>query len=300
MIESLLNNIPEFIVDAVIDTGKLIPSLLVIFIFIEIFENFFSHKIANIVSFSRKLGPLFGAILAIIPQCGFSVIMTTLFIKKYITLGTLIAVYIATSDEAIPILLADTPKFGIVFRIIILKFVIAIIVGYLIDLIIKSHLHHCEEDDEHHPCKHIQNVETEKGCCNHEITENKILNIIIHPIKHTIIISLFILCVCLFLNYLFEAAGEDIISNLTFNSNTIQTGFFALFGLIPNCAVSVLITMMYLKGVITFGSVIAGLISNAGLGLLVLFTQKESWKSFFLIVSILFITGFVSGIILNT
>ena len=297
MIESLLNNTPEFILDAVIDTANLIPSLLIIFVVIEIFENFFSHKIAGIVSFSKKLGPIFGAILAIIPQCGFSVIMTTLFIRKYITLGTLIAVYIATSDEAIPILLADTPKFGIIFRIIILKFVIAIIVGYIIDLFVKPHLHHC--DEEHQPCTHIQNIETEKGCCNHEIKENKIQNIFVHPIKHTFIISVFILCVCILLNYLFEISGEDFVSNLTFNSNIIQTGFFALFGLIPNCAVSVLITMMYLKGAITFGSVISGLISNAGLGLLVLFTKKESWKSFFLIVSILFLTGFISGIMLN-
>ena len=297
MLDSLLNNIPEFILDAIIDTGKLVPSLLIIFVFIEIFENFFSHKIADIVSFSRKLGPLLGAILAIIPQCGFSVIMTTLFIKKYITLGTLIAVYIATSDEAIPILLADTPKFGIIFRIIILKFVIAIIVGYLIDLIVKPHLHHCEEG--HQPCTHLQNIETERGCCSHEIKENKLLNIFIHPIKHTLFISIFILLVCVFLNYIFEFAGETSISHFVSDNTILQTGFFALFGLIPNCAVSVLITMMYLKGVITFGSVIAGLISNAGLGLLILFTRKESWSSFFIIVSILFVTGLTAGCLLN-
>lgn len=297
MLELLFNNLPEFLSDAIIDSIKLIPSLLIIFIFIEIFENFFAHKIANIISFSKKLGPLFGAALAIIPQCGFSVIMTTLFIKKYITLGTLIAVYIATSDEAIPILLANPSEFHTVIKIIIVKLIIAIITGYTVDLIVKSDLHKCHED--HAPCTHLQNIETERGCCAHEISENKVKNIILHPLKHTFIIFLFILIVCIGLNYTFEIFGNSTLDNLSLKNSILQTAFFSVFGLIPNCAVSVLITMMYLKSTITFGSVIAGLTSNAGLGLIIMFTQKENWKSFIQIISILVFVGFTAGMLTN-
>ena len=296
MIESFLNSLPEFLCDAVLDSIKLLPSLLIIFFVIELFENFFAHKITSIVSFSKRLGPLLGAALAIIPQCGFSVVMTTLFIKKYITLGTLLAVYIATSDEAIPILLAEPTQFPTVIKIIGIKLVLAIIVGYLTDLIIKTRLHECGED--HAPCSHLKHVEHEKGCCEHDITENRLLNIILHPLKHTFIIFLFILFVCIGLNYMFETIGEETFMNFTMQNSVLQPLFFAVFGLIPNCAVSVLITMMYLKGVISFGSVIAGLTSNAGLGLLVLFTKKENWKSFLQIVGILVAVAFLAGILL--
>ena len=193
MLESFLENLPEFLSDAFIDSVKLVPFLLLIFIFIEIFENYFAHKITSIVSFSRRLGPLLGAGLALIPQCGFSVVMTTLFIKRYITIGTLIAVYIATSDEAIPILLANPSQFNIVLKIVLIKLFTAILVGYTVDLFVKTalrkpHIHKEEENAKEH-CEHCKNgeptekFEMEKGCCAHEISENKIKNIIFHPIK---------------------------------------------------------------------------------------------------------------------
>ena len=206
MLENFLHVMPDFMSDAVLDSVKLLPSLFLIFVFIEIFENFFAHKIAAIVSFSKKFGPVAGAFLAIIPQCGFSVIMTTLFIKKYITLGTLIAVYIATSDEAIPILLSTPDSFYTVAKIIIIKLFIAILVGYAIDFIVKPHLHRCEENAV--PCTHLKTFEPERGCCSHEISENKILNVVLHPIKHTLIIFAFILLSCCALNYAFELYGD--------------------------------------------------------------------------------------------
>jgi len=297
MLEQFFQNIPEFLSDAFIDTIKLIPSLLVIFVLIEVFENFFAHKIANIVSFSKKLGPILGAFLAIIPQCGFSVIMTTLYIKKYITTGTLISVYIATSDEAIPILLANPAEIHTVIKIILIKLVLAIIAGYLTDLFIKSKLHKCYQEAK--PCSHLKSFQPEKGCCSHELNENKIKNIILHPIKHTVIISLFILIICIGLNYTLNLFHESSLSHFAGQNLILQNAIFALFGLIPNCAVSVLIIMMYLKGIIAFSSVIAGLTTNAGLGLIILFTEKESLKSFLIIISILIISGLSAGIALN-
>lgn len=297
MMENLFNTIPAFISDAIIDSLKLIPFLLIIFVLIEIFENYFSHKIANIVSFSKKIGPVLGAILATIPQCGFSVIMTTLFIKKYITMGTLIAVYIATSDEAIPILLSNPSEILSVIKIVAAKLIVAIAAGYLTDLFIKTELHHCKEEKE--PCTHLQNVEIEHGCCNHKIKDEKIKNIIIHPIKHTFIIFLFILATCIVINYVFDVFGIETIKNLSIQNKLLQPIIFAIVGLIPNCAVSVLLTMMFLKGAITFGAVVAGLISNAGLGLLILFTKKENWKDFLLIVGILIFTAILAGTVLS-
>ena len=307
MLESFFEMLPEFLSDALLDSVKLVPFLLIIFIFIEIFENFFAHKITSIVSFSRKLGPLLGAGLALIPQCGFSVVMTTLFLKRYITIGTLISVYIATSDEAIPILLANPSEIQTVLKIIVIKFFLAVITGYIVDLFIKSALRkphvHKETNKEHEHCEHcekgipIEKFEMEKGCCSHEISENKIKNIIFHPLKHTFYIFLFIFAVCICLNFMFDNVGMEKLSILSNQNSVLQTMFFAVFGLIPNCAVSVLITMMYLKEVISFGSVIAGLTSNAGLGLLVLFTKKNNYKVFLLIISILVIVGFCAGLI---
>ena len=244
MIESILENLPEFLSDAIIDSVKLIPSLIVIFVFIEIFENYFAHKITNIVSFSRRLGPIFGAILAVIPQCGFSVIMTTLFVKRYITLGTLLSVYIATSDEAIPVLLANPSETSTVIKIIVIKLCLAIITGYLVDLFIKTRIHTCK--DKHRPCMHLSEFEPEVGCCSHKINEDKIKNIIIHPIKHTLIIFSFILVICIGLNFIFAKVGEDIFTNFASQSPILETAIFSVFGLVPNCAVSVLITMMFL------------------------------------------------------
>ena len=252
MIIPLFNSLPDFLSDAVIDSTKLLPSLFIIFFLIEIFENYFARKIENIVLFSQKFGPILGACLATVPQCGFSVVMTTLFIKKYITLGTLIAVYIATSDEAIPILLTNPAQFFTVIKIVGIKLILAIIAGYFVDFIVKTKLDKCE--DKCLPCEHIKAFEPEKGCCKHEINENKIKNIILHPIKHTFIIFCFIMVVCAILNYLFISLGNNFIDVVLGKNQIIQTAFFAIFGLIPNCAVSVLITMMYLKGSIAFSS----------------------------------------------
>ena len=288
----MIETIPNFIQDAFFDSLKLVPSLFLIFVLIEIFENFFAHKIAYIVSFSKKLGTLVCALLAIIPQCGFSVIMTTLFIKRYITLGTLIAVYIATSDEAIPILITYPNQFSCVIKIILIKLFVGILSGYLIDLIIKPKLHECPESA---PCSHFKNVELEKGCCRHEIIQNKIKELLIHPIKHTLIIFIFILISCIILNFILQNVDPQKISEFTNKNELLEILFFSIFGLVPNCAVSVLVTMMYLKGVISFGGVISGLCSNAGLGILVLFSKKENLKNFFIIISLLIFISFVAG-----
>ena len=291
--ENILQMVPDFVTDAVIDSLKLVPFLFVIFLFIEIFENYYSGKISFLLKYSKKVGPLFGALFAIIPQCGFSIVASLLYVKNFVSLGTLISVYIATSDEAIPILLANPSEFSTVGYLIFIKLLLAVVSGFAIDAIIKRPVSSVVKNTD------IVDVEDEKGCCNHHLSENKKLNLFLHPIKHTFIIFLFILTICLVLNYLFEVFSIEKIAACVLNNSLIQPVFAGLFGLIPNCAVSVLITMMYLKGVLSFGSVIAGLSSGAGLGLLVLIKKNKSVKDTMMIIGLILFISIFSGILIE-
>ncbi|MBQ2645254.1 arsenic efflux protein [bacterium] len=297
IIESFLLILPEFVEDALIDSVSLVPFLFAIFVFIEIFENHFSKKISTFLKFSEKIGPVLGTLFAIIPQCGFSIVATLLYVRKFISIGTLISVYIATSDEAIPILIAKPDEFKTVGFLIIIKLVLAIISGYLVDFFIKTPIKKIENKTQE--VEEEKEVENETGCCNHHLRENNWKNIIIHPIKHTFIIFLFIFVVCIALNYMFEIFTQEKIETLMLNNSLLQPILAGIFGLIPNCAVSVLITMMYLKGVLSFGSVIAGLSSGAGLGLIVLLKRNKNNKNTLLIIFILLLISILAGLFIE-
>lgn len=280
-------HVPVFLQEAVAESINLIPFLFIIFLFIEIFENYFSEKIENLSLSSRIWGPFVGSIIASIPQCGFSVIATMLFIKRFITLGTLIAIYISTSDEAIPILLVHPESFSIIVPVIATKISIGIIAGYTVDFVYKSNLEKAPEKIEVCEC----------GCCHNEI-HSQVTNLFIHPLKHCFNVFVFILIVNCCLDFAFSFANG--LMNSLFNVHSMLQIIIASFvGLIPNCATSVLIVMLYLKHVIAFGPLIAGLTSNAGLGLLVLFQNNENKKECFKITAILLIFAIVSGIALQ-
>lgn len=286
-------NVPEFLEEAIAESINLIPFLFIIFVFIEIFENYFSEKIENLSLSSRLWGPLIGSCLASIPQCGFSIIATILYIKKFISLGTLLAVYIATSDEAIPILLAEPDNISTIIPVICTKIVLGLVVGYLVDFIFKTEIKTTKDE-----AQEIEEIEMhEEGCCHSEI-HSTVKKLFIHPLKHTFNIFLFILIInCLLSTALTYANG---VVNLIFDTNAFVQVFLAsVIGLIPNCATSVLIVMLYLKSVIGFGSLIAGLSTNAGLGLLVLFKHNENVKDSIKVVGILFVVALISGLILQ-
>jgi len=285
--------LPDFALDAIKDSINLIPWLFVIFVFIEIFENFFSKKIHVILKYSQKVGPLIGTCLAIIPQCGFSIVAAMLYVKKFISTGTLLAVFVATSDEAIPILMAYPEQINIVGKVILIKLILAIIIGYTTDFILKEHSKGDLKENE-------INIDKEQGCCSHPLKIHNFKELFIHPLKHTFWIFLFILFVCLFLNYMFETLGLENISEIMLGNTVFQPILVGIFGLIPNCAVSVLITMMYIKGAISFGSVIAGLSSGAGLGLLVLYKKNTSLKNSVCITLVLLAFSIFSGILFQT
>lgn len=282
---------PDFVKDALIDSINLLPLLFIIFFIIEIFEIYFSKKINLIAEHSRKSGPLIGALTALIPQCGFSIIASTLYIKRLISKGTLLAVYISTSDEAIPVLLAHPNMFGQILPILGTKFILALLTGYAADFIFRT------GETQHGETADIE----ETGCCSHEITNNafKKRNLLIHPLKHTFNIFIFILIVTLILNGIMSQT-EGHLEQIFLNNSPLQPVIAAIIGLIPNCAVSVLITMLYIEHAISFGSVIAGLSSSAGLGLIILLRKNTPQKDSLQIITILLAVSIAAGLILQT
>lgn len=285
----IMDNIvlPEFLADAFVDSIKLIPALFLIFVIIELFEEKFSQKIATFMQYSKKAGPIIGALIAIIPQCGFSVIASTLYIKRFISIGTLLSVYIATSDEAIPVLIADVTNTKLIVQIILIKFLLGVVVGYVVDFIFGKVFQ-----------KNLvaEKITFEKGCCNHEITESE--PFLLHPIKHTYNIFTFIFITCCILNYVLSHFGIEVVREFVFENSMMQPVLISIVGLIPNCSISVLVVMLYLEKTISFGSLIAGLSSGAGLGLLVLL-KKNKCKNTLLVISILLIVSIFSGIAID-
>lgn len=301
-IDSLVEKLPleEWITDAIVDSLHLLPFLFFIFVLIEIIEFYFSDKMDACIKRARKRSVAVGALASIFPQCGFSVIASSLYSRKMITRGCLIAVYLGTSDETIPILLAHPEKAHLVIPIVGLKLLIAITGGYLIDIlsghfnnpdVINKEISAEEAMEEAH--EHVH----EEGCCNHRPEGVHKIELLLHPIQHTINILSFILIITLILNYLLEhfAITEFLANDI---NAFIQCFIAAVIGLIPNCAISIALTMMLIKGTITFGAAMSGLLSNAGLGLLVLL-KNNSIKDSLKVIGILFIISVISGCLIE-
>lgn len=284
---------PDWLCDAVIDSFHVLPLLFIVFIAIEFIEYFYSEKINNFMKNTEKASPIIGSLAAIIPQCGFSVIASTLYIKKFITKGTLIAIYLATSDEAIPILLAAPEQTHFVLPIIGIKLVIGICAGYLIDFILK--------DNKYIPiAQETDNNDEHEGCCKHSVSQRRKRELIIHPVKHTLNIFVFILGITILLNFLIFVYGKYAMLHVIFGKiKILEPVITAFIGLIPNCAVSIALTMLLIKGSISFGAVMSGLLSNAGLGILILFRHSENFKDTMKIITILLSVSIVAGLILD-
>lgn len=284
----------DIFMDALVDTARMIPLLLIIYIGVEYLEYKLEGKIKQKVKGARKAGPLLGAIFGCVPQCSFSVISTTLYTKRLITIGTLLAVYLSTSDEAIPIILAHPDKVGVIFPILLIKVVIAIIAGYSIDFILNKP-QTIQVSQKKSPIQ--EHVESDKGCCGHHCEYEKpdIKEMIIHPIIHTLRVFFFIFITSLIINYIIFRVGENNLGRILLGHSIFQPVIVSLIGLIPNCAASVAITQVFLKGGISFGSAIAGLSTSAGLGLLIL-AKESSLKDFLKIVSLLLGISIFAGI----
>lgn len=289
-----LEFLPEFVKEPLIESINLVPFLFIIFILIEVLERYFTKKKHLFVFFMKKIGPLFGSLFASIPQCGFSVIASTLYTRRILSRGTLLAVYFATSDEAIPVLMSYPDKVYLILPVIILKIIIAIIVGYLVDILVGYKAN--EPIIEEKPLE----VKVD-GCCHHKLADAaKTKEFWIHPIKHTFNIFIFILIISLILSGLLHQAGtEENLAKYCLMNSPLQPFMASIIGLIPNCAISVMLTILYLKHTISFGSLIAGLCSAGGLGVLVLLKRNNDKKDTALILGIMVIISTIIGLILQ-
>lgn len=270
----------------IIDTVKLVPFLFLTYLFMEYIEHKTSTKVKNLVHKSGKAGPLIGGLLGAVPQCGFSASAASLYAGRVISLGTLIAIFLSTSDEMLPILISEAVDVKVILPILGIKVAIGMVAGFVIDFVM--HFGKKPETEEfkiHDMCEH--------GHCHCEKSIWK------SALKHTLQITLFILIVNLVLGFVIEFVGEESLANLFFAKPVIGEIVAGLVGLIPNCASSVVITQLYLEGVIGFGAMMSGLLVGSGVGLLVLFRVNESLKDNLRILAVLYGIGVGCGILLG-
>jgi hypothetical protein len=300
----------EVFMDALMDTVKMVPLLLVIYIGIEFVEYKFGNRIIVMVQKAGVAGPALGALAGSLPQCGISVVATALYTQRLATIGTLLSVYLSTSDEAIPIILSQPDKAGLILPLLFTKIFIALVAGYAIDLVFRktnaSTLVHISayargQDDEHH--NHSIVIDRE-ACCGHSTSSsaNKFnpKEIFIHPVIHTAKIFVFIFAISFLINAAVFLVGEEAFGKLFSGHPFFQPFMAALVGLIPNCAASVAITGLYLKGVITYGSLIAGLCASAGIGILVLFREEKEKKEIFKVLGLLLGISILVGSVIQS
>ena len=279
----------EVIEDTLIDAIKLLPFLFITYLIMEYIEHKMGEKSKNTIKKSGKFGPVIGSILGIFPQCGFSVSATNLYAGRVITLGTLIAVYLSTSDEMLPIFISEAVSPIIILKILGIKLIVGMIAGILIDLVINL-INKNKQKEENDEIGHI--CEEEHCHCD----ENGVFK---SALKHTVNIFLFIILITFIINIVVYFVGEETIASWILNKPVIGSMITSLIGLIPNCAASVIITNLYLENVISLGSMIAGLLTGAGVGLAVLFKTNNKLKENIGIVALLYIIGAISGIIIE-
>lgn len=274
----------EIVLDTLLDALKLLPFLFVAFLIMEYIEHKFNKKNKNKISKAGKFGPIFGSLLGAVPQCGFSVMATNLYATRIITIGTLISIYLSTSDEMLPILISEGAKASVIFEILIIKMIIGMVCGFLIDFILRKK--HNEKDYE------IKDFCLEHHCdCNHGIIKSSL--------KHTLNIILFIVLVTFLLNTGIHYLGEENIGKLFLKDSVFAPFVSSLIGLIPNCGASVIITELYLSGVISFASCISGLLTGSGVALLVLFKVNKNKKDNVKILLTLYLIGAISGLLIE-
>lgn len=276
----------EILEDTIIDTIKLIPFLVITYVIMELIEHHAGEKTERIIKKSGKFGPIFGAALGIIPQCGFSAVAANFYAAKIITRGTLIAIFLSTSDEMLPILISSGAKPLLIIEILAIKVIIGLGVGLIIDLVSQKTKGKNHHEEIHEMCEH------EHCHCEED-------GIIKSSIKHTIQIFTYIFVITLALNIIIHGIGEDRIASIMVDIPFVGPLIASIIGIIPNCASSVILTELYLENIITVGAMIAGLLVNSGVGLLVLFKVNKNQKENLGLLGILYIVGVISGIILD-
>lgn len=273
----------EIVIETCLDSIKMLPFLFFAFLLIEFLEYYSGGMSGKLLKKVGKAGPVVGAVLGCVPQCGFSVLAANLYAGGVLSAGTLIAVFTATSDEAVLILMANPGRAGEIIRLLAVKVVIAVAAGYFVDGVMQKYIVRTEKN------VHIKTRET--------VRSSKV-EVVREAIGHTFRIFAYLFVFNLILNFAIELLGIQKLSEILLGNTVFQPIIAAIIGLIPNCAASVILTQLYLSGAISFASVVSGLCTGAGVGLIVLFKMNSDKKENFRILLTLVATASVAGMFL--
>lgn len=276
----------DIILEALLDALKIVPFLFITFFILEFLEHKLNKKTEKLLLKYKKFGPIIGGLLGAIPQCGFSAMATSLFSNRVITIGTVVAIFLSTSDEMLPIMLGHKTNIGVILGILGFKVLVGIIIGLIIDILfrkkgfVKEHIHindMCEDDNCH--------------CEDEGLFKSSLI--------HTLKITGFILLANLVINFIVFFVGEEQLAKILMNNNIFTYFIASLVGLIPNCVSSVVITELYLNNLISLGTMFAGLLTGSGLGILLLFKVNKNLKENISVLSIIYFVGVIVGILVD-
>ncbi len=282
--ETALDRVLGVVGDAVWDTLLLIPFLFLTYLLMEWLERRASNATESAVKRAGVAGPIVGALVGVIPQCGFSGAAATLWAGRVITLGTLFAVFLATSDEMLPIFIAEQVSLDVILKILATKVVIGLVMGFIVDGIMRIAHRFDSPLTIHELC--------ERDNCNCNDEEGGILR---SALKHTAQITLFVFIITLVLDAVIEVVGQETLAGFVSANAALSVLACALVGLIPNCAASLIIAELYVSGVLGAGAMLAGLLTAAGVGLLVLLRTNHNAKQNIVIIVVLYAIGVIWG-----
>ena len=281
----MFENIKDFFLDALIDSAKLVPFLYVIYLVMEILEHKAGNRFPKLMGGSRKVGPLAGGLIGVFPQCGLAAASASLYSGRVITLGTLVAVFLSASDEMLPILISSAFPVVRILKIVGVKVVIAVISGYLVDLVFRK-------------SADVDPAAQDEACRTFAEYEHR-SNIFLCALRHTVEIFIYIFLFSFVLNIIIGSVGEERLSAIMNSVPVVGELVAALVGLIPNCASSVVITQLFIDGIIGPGPMFAGLLVNAGVGTLVLLKTNGNVKKSLAIIGLLYALGVVWGVLIE-
>lgn len=281
----MLHEFAHIVEHTLLDSLKLVPFLFVTYLVMEYLEHRAGNKVEEWVHKAGKAGPLVGAVVGAAPQCGFSAAASNLYAGRIISLGTLIAIFLSTSDEMLPILISEKQPPDVILKLLLAKIVIGVIAGFIIDFIFT----HKDHEDEH---EHIHEI------CEHEHChcEEGILR---SAVSHTLQITFFIILITFVLNLVLHFVGEEVLAQVILNRPILGPMLAGMVGLIPNCAASVVITQLYLGGALSLGAMMAGLLTGSGVGLLVLFRVNPDKRENLSILGMLYLIGVIAGVVIE-
>lgn len=292
----------DVLADSMKDTLELVPFLFLTYLAMEALEHGMGDRTERIVSRAGKLGPLVGGVLGALPQCGFSAMGATLYAGRVISVGTVIAVILATSDEMVPVFLAHQEPLGRMMAIIGIKVLVGVVVGFAVDAVLAMRRKGAPAVDEAAREEALESVVHDHHEHVHEVNHGHGANmghIARSALSHTVEVTLFIFLVSFAFGLAMEAVGQDAVAALMATHPVRATLVSALVGLIPNCAASVMIAELFLAGALPSGAMVAGLLVSGGVGLLVLFRTNESLRQNLAITGFVYVAGVAVGLLVG-